>query len=255
MRNTPRKADRVANDLLRKIVRGDTAVGDTLPKEQDLADSYKVNRGVVREAIKLLEVHKLVQPVKRKGTIVLDPLATLSPEVLKALLVSAEGLIDTNVLHDILEIRANLDVQMTTLAAKRRDQHELDELERIVTELEDNSLNAEVYSKAIQRAALVLARATKNRIFQMLVHWHESVGSDLYNLVRRIRKPSSAHLQGFRFLIDLIRRQDSESVGQLVAGYHNWAIPTILEEAERLNENTREAMKETTEILSGAKTS
>ena len=54
-----RKADTIAEDLLERIVARDFAVGSVLPKEAELADHYDVARSVVREAIKLLEVHEL----------------------------------------------------------------------------------------------------------------------------------------------------------------------------------------------------
>src|SRR5688572_11597010 len=82
----PRKADRVSRDLLGRIVSGDLPVGSILPKEDELAEHYQVNRSVIREAIKLLEVHRLVRPVRRRGTEVLSPLSSMSPEVLRALL-------------------------------------------------------------------------------------------------------------------------------------------------------------------------
>jgi len=71
----PRKADRVAHDLLRRIVSGELPVGSLLPREDELAARYQVNRSVIREAVKLLEVHRLVRPVRRRGTEVLSPLA------------------------------------------------------------------------------------------------------------------------------------------------------------------------------------
>ncbi|MCA9850550.1 MAG: FadR family transcriptional regulator, partial [Dehalococcoidia bacterium] len=109
----------VSRDLLEQIVRGDLAVGSLLPREAELAAAYGVNRSVVREAIKLLEVHRLVRPTRRLGTVVLDPMASLTPEVLRAMLVrrDAEGArVDVTVLAGLLEIRAGLDVQMAALA-------------------------------------------------------------------------------------------------------------------------------------------
>ena len=74
-----RKADVVARDLLDRIVHGDPAPGAILPKEAEIAGEFGVNRSVVREAIKLLEVHRLVRPVRRRGTVVLDPFASTAP--------------------------------------------------------------------------------------------------------------------------------------------------------------------------------
>ena len=67
-----RKTDRVAEHLLRRIVSGELSPGAVLPREADLAEVFRVNRSVVREALKRLEVHRLVRPIKRRGTIVLD---------------------------------------------------------------------------------------------------------------------------------------------------------------------------------------
>ena len=69
-----RKADQVASDLISRIVTGELPVGSILPREEDLADEYRVNRSVVREAGKLLQVHRLVEPRRRRGTEVLDPM-------------------------------------------------------------------------------------------------------------------------------------------------------------------------------------
>src|SRR5688572_16140682 len=118
--SVPRKADRVARDLLGRIVGGELAVGTLLPKEDELAAQFGVNRSVIREAIKLLEVHRLVRPIRRRGTEVLSPLSSMSPEVLRAMLSPRAGVIDRRVLGGFLEIRAALDVQMTGLAAERR---------------------------------------------------------------------------------------------------------------------------------------
>src|SRR5687767_14173441 len=110
MMNRPRKADVVARDLLGRIVSGKLAVGSVMPTEAELSLEYHVNRSVVREAIKQLEVHGLVRPVKRRGTLVLDPLRSPSPDVLRAMLSPRPGVVDRAALAELLEIRAQLHV-------------------------------------------------------------------------------------------------------------------------------------------------
>ena len=99
-----RKADKVADSLLRSIVSGEISIGSLLPKEAELAEHHGVNRSVIREAIKLLEVHRLVQPRRRRGTEVLDPMASLSPEVIEAMLAPEAGRLDPEVLADLLRV-------------------------------------------------------------------------------------------------------------------------------------------------------
>ena len=223
-----RKADRVADDLMRRIVRGDLTVGSLLPKESELALSYGVNRSVVREAIKLLEVHRLVQPRRRRGTQVLDPLGSLSPEVLRSMLSPQPGIIDCALFADLLEIRAQLDLQMSTLAAERRTESDVVALQACHEAMRAARTDAQQYADAASDLALAMARATGNRIFQMLVQWHERVHTDLADVMRVVRQPSDAHLQGEQHLIDCVRRRDVAGAHDLVAAFHRWATPRLL---------------------------
>src|SRR6185436_14727199 len=101
-------------------VRGDHAIGSVLPREPDLAAEYGVNRGVVREAMKLLEMQGIVHPVRRRGTLVKDPLASLSPDVLRALMQPEPGRIDLSFFKGVLAMRELVDVEMGGLAARHR---------------------------------------------------------------------------------------------------------------------------------------
>ncbi len=56
----PKVAELVANDLRRKIIRGQLPLGDTLPNEPALLDVYKVSRPTLREALRILESEGLV---------------------------------------------------------------------------------------------------------------------------------------------------------------------------------------------------
>ncbi|MFT4251819.1 MAG: GntR family transcriptional regulator, partial [Caulobacter sp.] len=53
--------ERVARDLAGQIAEGRYAVGQRLPSERDLAQTYSVSRPTVREAIIALELDGLVE--------------------------------------------------------------------------------------------------------------------------------------------------------------------------------------------------
>lgn len=60
-------------DILRAaIIAGDYRPGDTLPTHADLAATHGLARPTVREAIRVLEAEGLVQPIRKRGTVVLD---------------------------------------------------------------------------------------------------------------------------------------------------------------------------------------
>lgn len=227
-----RKADAVADDVMRRIVRGEWAVGAVLPREGELAAHYGVNRGVVREAIKLLEVHRLVRPVRRRGTEVLDPMRSLSPEVLRALLVPEPGRIDRHVLEGLLEVRAELDVMMSTLAAQRRTKADLERLDAALEGAKAALGDPDAYAEASPEVATAVARATQNPVFQMLAHWNRVVSRDLDELFRIVRPANDAHFQGMEVLVELVRKKDVTGIEDVVRAFHAWATPRLVAAAE-----------------------
>lgn len=223
-----RKADRVAHDLMRRVVSGEVEVGSILPREAELATGYGVNRGVVREAIKLLEVHRLVRPVRRRGTEVLSPLASLSPDVLRVMLSPRPGEVDPDVLRDVLEIRALLDEHLCALAARRRTEADLEALEAQLARVAAAKHDPARFAERRAELMLGLAAATHNRVFRMLVSWHRSVQVDLDALFVAASPPAEPHLAGLRLLVDLVRAGDAEQVRELVSAFHRWSTPRLL---------------------------
>lgn len=221
-----RKADTVAHDLLTRVVAGELPVGSILPREADLAAKYDVNRSVVREAVKLLEVHRLVEPTRRRGTEVLDPLRSLSPEVLRAML-RHDGRVDRKVLEGLLEVRAAIDVEMTMRAAARRTDDDLRALDALVARV--RAARADEELEQVRRDLPVLiARATQNPIFEMLAHWNDLVVRDLDDLFRWVRPIREAYVQGIELLVERIRARDVESIRGLVTTFHAWSAPRLL---------------------------
>ncbi len=228
MSGAARKADVVADDLLRRIVAGELVPGSTLPREDALAEEYGVNRGVVREAIKQLEVHRLVRPVRRRGTEVLDPISSLSPEVLRAMIVPRPGQVRLPMLRSLLEIREHLDLQMVRLAAERATEEDFDELEALVDAMEAAVDDPPRFHELADRFAQRQAQATRNPIFLMMVHWNQSVVADLRSVLLAGRPVSASFVTGLRVLLGLLRERRAEEAVSLASGFHRWARPRIL---------------------------
>ncbi|GIH27929.1 putative HTH-type transcriptional regulator [Acrocarpospora phusangensis] len=60
----------LAEVLREAIRREDYTAGETLPKQEEIAEQYGVNIKTVRQAVRLLESEGLVTPVRRRGTVV-----------------------------------------------------------------------------------------------------------------------------------------------------------------------------------------
>lgn len=230
-----RKADRVARDLLAHIVSGDLPVGSLLPKESQLAEQYGVNRGVVREANKLLEVHGLVHPIKRRGTEVLDPRESLSPEVLRAMLQGTDDRIRPDVLAEFLEIRAELDRLMCGLAAERRTDEDVALMEALLARAEAVVDDQKRYGEVMDGLGLLLASASRNRIFAMLAHWHRKVYREFEALFDIVRMNPRAHLVGAGMLVGAVKDGNRELTETIVSTFHEWAGERLLEMASTEN--------------------
>ena len=86
----------------------------------------------------------------------------------------------------------------------------------------------ERYAAAMERLTMAIAQATHNRIYQMLVHWHERIRVDLPQLQMVVRMANEPHLQGVRGLVELVRQQKADEARRAVASVHAWATPRML---------------------------
>ena len=57
----PKKAELIADEIRRSIVRRQLTPGDRLPNEREMIDQLRSSRGTVREALKILEAQGLVE--------------------------------------------------------------------------------------------------------------------------------------------------------------------------------------------------
>jgi GntR family transcriptional repressor for pyruvate dehydrogenase complex len=122
LRTTPpqrraRLADAVYGRLLEEIVSGRYEVGNRLPAETELAETFEVSRPVVREALNRLQADGLVTARQGAGNFV----ARVPPRQIVKLAPRASI---AGILH-AFEVRIALEGQAARLAAERRSPTEL----------------------------------------------------------------------------------------------------------------------------------
>jgi DNA-binding FadR family transcriptional regulator len=114
--------DEVFEQLTTEIVSGRYAAGDTIPSERELSEVLRVNRHVVREAIKRLEQIGLVKVVQGGRTKVLDYPTTAGLDLLAVVAAHAEPLeAMLPLLAGALEMRAGIGADLARLCAERAD--------------------------------------------------------------------------------------------------------------------------------------
>ena len=157
----------VASQLRDLIVTGQIQTGDHLPNESELATIFGVSRSTVREALRSLAAQSLVYTKRgvTGGTFVAELDAETVSEYLRTSLGLMSGSAGVSV-AELLETRAALEVPAARLAAIRRT-------DGAITELEQNLSISNVEDEAVRYA--------KNSRFHELIL--EASGNRLLGLV------------------------------------------------------------------------
>jgi len=126
--DTSTLVDRVEANLVELLQERKLKVGDSIPKEIELADALGVSRTVVREALLRLRMMGLIESRKKKGAVITSPdlfgimSKTMNPHIL-----------DQDTLKEIFEIRLVLEIGMADLIFRRVKKEDIEELRKIVS--------------------------------------------------------------------------------------------------------------------------
>ena len=126
--DTSSLVDRVEANLVELLQERKLKVGDSIPKEIELADALGVSRTVVREALLRLRMMGLIESKKKKGAVITSPdlfgimSKTMNPHIL-----------DQDTLKEIFEIRLVLEIGMADLIFRRVKKEDIEELRKIVS--------------------------------------------------------------------------------------------------------------------------
>jgi GntR family transcriptional repressor for pyruvate dehydrogenase complex len=161
--STTRSYEQVVEQLLERIHGGEFAPNQRLPTERELGELFGVSRGVIREAIKVLNSLGVVESRQGSGTYVA---ANLTPSVSRALVLSAKP--EEASLLLLMELRQALEVLAARLAAERRTQVEvgpiLDAARATVVAAEED--NVHDFEDADLRLHRLVVEAARNPFLQ-----------------------------------------------------------------------------------------
>jgi len=158
----------VVTVLVDRIVSGEYPSGTLLPPEPALCESFGVSRTVVREAAKALEEKGLARARRGLGTTIASPdeWNLLDPVVLDAAVRHDDTM---GILDDVIEARVALECQMIRAAARRMTNTDLEELARLLTELEADIKVTERYHETDTRFHDLIHRCSGNRLGRSII--------------------------------------------------------------------------------------
>jgi len=158
-----RLSDRVAQELLRLIASGELAPGDRLPGERQLADLMKVSRVSVRAALQQLKAQGVVAAVQGGGTRVVATWEEIDAGLTQLVRADAANL------HDLAEIRANIEVWAARRAASLATPAQLAELEAALAAMADPQRPARFKAKDDLRFHMAIAKASGSAVYMHLM--------------------------------------------------------------------------------------
>lgn len=133
--------DKVELRLTEYIKKNKLKVGDTIPKEMEFAEALGVSRTVIREAFSRLRTIGIIESKKHKGMVLSQPDIILNFEK-----VLDSNLLGDETLKDIFELRLILEMGMVDLLFARKTKKDLEELEDIVTKMEEDKIDSKIFA-------------------------------------------------------------------------------------------------------------
>lgn len=178
--------EQIAERIGNAIIRGGYEPGARI-QEQELADQFKVSRGPVREALRILERDGLVQIHARRGAQVTQ--------------------LDIDEVNDLFEVRASLIGLAARLAAERRDPALIARLKASLERLVEmaKKSDADAYASAVYRHNIMLAEGSANPFVHRMVASlsHQTLRYSRLGLSTPARRAES--VRNWRLLLDAIQ--------------------------------------------------
>ena len=215
------------------IVRGDFAIGNSLPTEAELAEKYRVSRTVTREAIKMLTAKGLVQAWPRRGTIVRQESDwnLFDADVLAWLL---ERNVSIPLVEDFLRMRLAVEPAAAEMAAVIAA--DVSEIERAVEQMKRAAKHGGDALSADSSFHAAILRASGNPFFAQMAPMVDTALRMTIRITNRLRGVKFASIEEHAEILNAIRSGDAELSRVLSEALVQRALDLILEHGSKFTE-------------------
>lgn len=197
-------SEKVAEDLQQMIIDKELVPGDKLPNELVLTSELNVSRSTVREAIKILRSHNVLEVKRGLGTFVTD-----SPGVSKDPL-GVTFMEEAPELKDFFEVRLVVEPQMAELATIRATDEEIAEIKEAYNEVKKAIEAGEDHTPADIHFHNIIAASTHNPILQRIVPIINDGIKGGYEETKNTINASESVLEQHRAIMRAITERDAE---------------------------------------------
>ena len=170
--------EEVVSQVHEMVREGKFKAGDQLPSERELAETFKVSRTSVREALRALETQGLVVSRTGSGTFVADlPIESLVAPLVAMLIEEKDAL------ADIFETRKLIEPEIASLAAERATRRDIERMKKILDKQRHQVNGGSTGVEADAEFHFAIGQATQNQALEKLV-------SGLMEMLSRSREES-----------------------------------------------------------------
>jgi DNA-binding FadR family transcriptional regulator len=232
--------EKISRKVASEIASGKYAVGQRLPSERELAQSFEVSRPTVREAIIALELDGLVEVRLGSGVYVTRKTPPAGQAAAK----------DIGP-FELLEARRAIEGEACAMAATRITKEALAELSALVAEMRDDNQHDEIVlsEEADRRFHELIATATQNTALFAAVQslWDTRLRSPQTHLVddRARAQGSKPSIDEHAAIVRALKRHEPEAARAAMHKHLNNVIERLLKhtevsEMQRLRETAAE---------------
>lgn len=167
----------IALQIMQQISAGFYRPGQQLPGERDLSEQLGVNRGSLREAMRVLEFMRVVEKRAGEGVFVKDPALESSLEAMIFRFLAEDGL-DMDSLTGACETIVLVESNLARLAARRIDNEGLARLEELTVRMDSLVDDIKAFTDLDQEFHLLVAQLGKSPVLF-------SVASTMWIIMKR----------------------------------------------------------------------
>ncbi|WP_027363506.1 FadR/GntR family transcriptional regulator [Desulfotruncus alcoholivorax] len=155
--------EEIASQIMQSISEGYYKPGQQLPGERELAAQLGVNRGSLREALRVLEFMRVVEKRIGEGVFVRDPARESSLEAVVFRFLAEDGL-DQESLQGVCEAIVTVESSMARLAARRAGEEDLARLKALVRQMKPDNDDIDTFTNLDQEFHLLVAQLGKSPV-------------------------------------------------------------------------------------------
>lgn len=193
-------------EQIQELVRqGELQVGDKLPPERKLAETFKVSRNSVREALRALAEKNIVRSRRGDGTYICAPGESAAAHSLRQTVQAQRQRIE-----EIFEFRRLLEPQIAFLAAQNMSRKEMDQLKILVVDQERRIMAGNDDADLDAAFHLLLAGATGNRVIHEVVKTLSHILGETRSEALQSEERRRASVRTHILIIDALERGDGE---------------------------------------------